>query len=1527
MKKFILTSLIIFYLFSNIFSQSLLDAVKSNNIAKVNELITAGKNVNEKDENNASTLMWAAHSADLELVKLLVEKGADFTQKGAIFTEDGQSYYGNLLGIAAGLNKIEILKFLIEDCKISVDDKEFVLETSSETGWTALQWASVAGNDEIVKYLLEKGANINQNHTADAGTPLLYALQYGKTSTAEILIDNGADVNLGNSAGWYPIHFATNTRMYKVLEKMIKAGADVNTKTPEGYNSLVLCAYNYFYSSCKLLLENGANTTFKDKNGYSALDYAKMYNYNLIYQMMLNPKFEPEINQQNLAELINISVDYYWSEKYSETTELLEKILPLVKTSYGENDTTYYGILLSYLAYSYDILENYSTAENNYLKTIELYEKLNTKSQMLYYTSNYLAEMYLKTLDFSKAEIFYLKTLDLIKNIYGENSYDYVNYINSVTDFYIEKNDLAKVEEYYLKTLIVYKNFYGETNPVYTNLLLTLAEFYHKKLDTKNAEIYYLEYLENIKLIYGEKNIYYTTALYLIAEFYWDFGFYLKAEEYMLQDLTISEEVTGKNNEEYLSSLENLAELYSETGNYQLAKEKYSDLLEFKKNLYTENSSNYAKIQSSLAGVYSDLGDFTNAEKLYLEALTILENLNLQNSSDYIAATNGLAIIYQTNGNYPQAEQLFLKTIEIGKNSSEIRPIDYTICISNLAELYRVSGNFEKAEPLYLESLEKIKNIISENCEEYANTLNNLGLLYYNKADYQKAETNFLQAKEIRKNVLGEYHPDYAVTLNNLGLMYQTVGNYYKADELFSKALYIRENTIGINHPAYAVSLCNLGLNYIFFEDFENAIIVFKEAIRIQEENVSLNNPNLATYYDNLATCYNYTKNYTEAEKYILKALEIRKELLGTEHINYAVSLTKLANIYLMNKKNTEAEKILIEAVEIIKNQIGTKNLTFSETIANLAFFYIFTEQFEKADNIVFEANEIFNYLSVQSTTYMSEYERRIMLLIAISYYSDIFNKYAFKRSQENHEFNKMFYNNALIQKNAILNSSIAMRKEILFSDNEELKKIYSAYIENNQFLALLYSQQNEINENEINEFNTDSLEEITNTLEKQLYSNLSEFENLSMFENVKWPDIQNSLNDNEAAIELCDFGYIFSDTIFYYASILTNKMNYPEIVYLCNEKQLDTLLYKDEFADEFKYIKKLYTYEQFGDSIFKFVWKPFDSLLTEINTVYISPSGLLNNIAFDAIPNSDSTLISDKYLIKYVSTTANILNKKVLFSSEVEDISLFGDINYDVDTLVMKEVAQNHKSEIEDEISIARSLDYLGESVSRGGVWQYLSGTKEEIYGIKNIFEKYNYIPNLYTQNNASEELFKSFSNNSPSLIHIATHGFYFPYEEKNKETYEFLGQEIQYIFSENPLLRSGIILSGGNNVWSNIEIPENVEDGVLSAYEISNMNMFGTKLVVLSACQTGLGDDFGSEGVFGLRRALKMAGVDFIIMSLWSVPDEQTKELMTEFYRNFVAGKEVRIAFKEAQNYMKIKYQEVAGAAYAWAAFVLIE
>ena len=184
-------------------------------------------------------------------------------------------------------------------------------------------------------------------------------------------------------------------------------------------------------------------------------------------------------------------------------------------------------------------------------------------------------------------------------------------------------------------------------------------------------------------------------------------------------------------------------------------------------------------------------------------------------------------------------------------------------------------------------------------------------------------------------------------------------------------------------------------------------------------------------------------------------------------------------------------------------------------------------------------------------------------------------------------------------------------------------------------------------------------------------------------------------------------------------------------------------------------------------------------------------------------------------------------------------------------------------------------------------------------------------------------------------NILHIATHGFFYPdpkevqQQEEKVETSEitFRGGSRgfgvnSFVENDNPLMRSGLVFAGANDVWSQQAKNDSIDDGVLTAQEVSNIDMRKTELVVMSACETGLGDIKGSEGVYGLQRAFKMAGVNYMIMSLWQVPDKETEEFMTSFYKKLIKQKDIKQAFAETQKEMRTKYDP-----YFWAAFVLIE
>ena len=227
-------------------------------------------------------------------------------------------------------------------------------------------------------------------------------------------------------------------------------------------------------------------------------------------------------------------------------------------------------------------------------------------------------------------------------------------------------------------------------------------------------------------------------------------------------------------------------------------------------------------------------------------------------------------------------------------------------------------------------------------------------------------------------------------------------------------------------------------------------------------------------------------------------------------------------------------------------------------------------------------------------------------------------------------------------------------------------------------------------------------------------------------------------------------------------------------------------------------------------------------------------------------------------------------------------------------------------------------------DSTLRGGTWGYLPWTEKEVLSLQPLLQQAGLQPILSKGAEASEEAFKSLGTTGPSprVLHVATHGFSFP-DPKNGPQ-QAGAAESAFKRAEHPMIRSGLILAGGNYAWKTGQpFRPDREDGILTAYEISQMNLSNTELVVLSACETGLGDIEGQEGVYGLQRAFKIAGAKYLIMSLWQVPDAPTQELMTAFYRYWLTEKRtIPEAFRAAQKEMQEKYEHP----FFWAGFILL-
>ena len=259
----------------------------------------------------------------------------------------------------------------------------------------------------------------------------------------------------------------------------------------------------------------------------------------------------------------------------------------------------------------------------------------------------------------------------------------------------------------------------------------------------------------------------------------------------------------------------------------------------------------------------------------------------------------------------------------------------------------------------------------------------------------------------------------------------------------------------------------------------------------------------------------------------------------------------------------------------------------------------------------------------------------------------------------------------------------------------------------------------------------------------------------------------------------------------------------------------------------------------------------------------------------------------------------------------------VYGGLIYDSDDATM---IQEHRK-FTNTVDVTSELEWEADLSSTRRGWSYLPNSESEIDAITKILKTSNIEVNRYTGTSGTEESFKAISGTTPGIIHLATHGFYLQYSYADSISIAENKMDKRASVT-NALIRSGLILSNGGRAWKGERIPEGVEDGILQADEISNINLTGTSLLVLSACETALGD-ISSDGVYGLQRAFKLAGVGTIIMSLWEVDDKATSLFMSYFYEAWASRKTKHDAFVYAQERLRREYDDP----FYWAAFIMLD
>ena len=887
----------------------------------------------------------------------------------------------------------------------------------------------------------------------------------------------------------------------------------------------------------------------------------------------------------------------------------------------------------------------------------------------------------------------------------------------------------------------------------------------------------------------------------------------------------------------------------------------------------------------NLATLYQSQERYSEAEPLYRQALKMYQRLLGNEHRDVATSLNNLAAVYHRQERYSEAESLYRQALEMKKRLLGNEHLDVATSLNNLASLYESQGRYSEAEPLHRQALEMKKRLLGNEHLDVATSLNNLAYLYERQGRYSEAELLYRQALEMRKRLLGNEHRDLANSLNNLAGLYHILGHYSEAEPLYHQALEMRKRLLGNEHRDVATILHNLAAIYDAQERYSEAEPLYHQALEMTKRLLGNEHPDVADSLSGLAYLYQKQERYSEAETLYRQALEMRKHLLGNEHPDVAGSLNNLAALYHSQGDSTRAVELLSQGTDVEERNLGILLAVGSER--------------QKQDYMA----------TVSSTT-----DATISLHV--------------QAAPDNPQAARLAFTTILRRKGRILDAVtdnlLSLRQNLTSEDQTLLDQLAAT---RSQVATLIFKQPENISPDQYRN-QVATLKAQSDELEATLARRSSQFRSAS--QPVTLEAVQQLIPADAALVELVlyrPFNPKAKKTderwgIPRYVAYVLHSKGEPKWVDLGEALPINQAV--EDFGNALK--SDASDIKPVARALDEKLMQPIRKLLGNTHNVLLSPDSQLNLIPFVALVDENNRYLVENYSISYLSSGRDLLRLQNHAQSRSQSVIVANpDYENPGDPTSVAIITKGEPTQIAASQPVNLSTNptqtrgVLDSGRAENTTFDPLTNTAAEATAIAPM------LPGaiLLTGSQATENAIKQLQ--APTILHLATHGFFFqdlPMVAPPDFGHTILSgtrsttPSVRPNEKENPLLRSGLALAGANPRSSGSE------DGILTALEAAGLNLSGTKLVVLSACKTGVGDVQNGEGVSGLRRALAIAGAESQLMSLWAVNDYKTNKLMVDYYqrlKNHVGRSE---ALRQTQ--LDMLQNPESQHPYYWAAFI---
>lgn len=1110
----------------------------------------------------------------------------------------------------------------------------------------------------------------------------------------------------------------------------------------------------------------------------------------------------------------------------------------------------------------------YSKAVKAFSKMAELSMRIEGERSTEYADALHdVGSTYYSMKDYSQAAVFLGKELNILLDSLDVFDSEFETLYDDLGTCYYEMNNYAEAVGYFERELVILKREYGEDDAVIKDVLVIIGECYSEMEQYDDAKNIYETLLDNYTIWYSDTSAYYADYLDDYAECCCNLGLYDEAKEAYIKAVAIMESFDDEDYYLFASTMI----LGLESCLFQM--KDYDGTLYWmdKRQKFLQKAGEDASLSSSelvMKGLcYINNKDYEKAVASFLQALAIQK----EQGENYMPTLMRIASCYKDMDRYDMAILYYEEVLTRKSVDSE-----YVACLREISSSYKALGNYNMAIDYLNRALEPAKEIFGDRSEEYATLLNNLGIYYCELKHFDKGIELLTKALSITKT---------AVLYNNLGEIYEGMGSYHKALSCFDESMRLMGDFSKDESELYCTVVNNKGCAYINLGEFEKGIACYEEVYDIKQK-YGHKRSSIARSLNNLAVAYGNFGDTEKSLEYGQKALTILRELYGEVHKDIANSLNNLAVVYIQLKDYKKAESYLLQSLAVNKEIYGDNHPSQYATLySNLGFVYcglgrkkeMAEYSMRYAQIIKDEVMEKFSYLSnKERTMYWNKYNW--FFTTNMPSYADIL--------QDDDAFICATYDGLLFSKGLLLNVETGIRDMILNSGDPVSLELFGQLQDSK---SLLYKEYRKPIAERL--YDVDSLENHVNLIEKELQKRCAAYGEFNQSLNIGWEQVKACLGTNDLAIEFMEVP-LRDEYTFYCALLLKKDYKVPRFVEL--------------FAAS----------EMTRHGLYDLVWGPLEKELDGVENVYFSAAGELYRLPIEYAANEIGPVNEQMHLYR-LSSTRQIVDDRTI--PRIENAVVYGGMKYDF--------------EADDFVTDNQELDRNRGHVITDYSVGYLEGTLKEADAIYQLLSGSRIETSLIVGEDATEASFKALSGSHVSVVHVATHGFYLTEEEADMAGEVLHRQELIMDDDRIPigmredydLSRSAILFSGANEALrEDYQHVDGVEDGILTATEISNLNLQGTDLLVLSACETGLGKISG-EGVSGLQRGFKMAGVNSILMSLWDVDDQATQILMTEFYRNYVAGKSKAEALQIAQK--RVRDTPGYDDPMYWAAFILLD